>query len=129
MFQDLQFVSATAAGTQLPAPGVTQRDLVKCIDDQRQQNASTILVSQQDHTLGNPVRQRLLANPHVRFAGYKKPHPLEERIELKVHTDGVQKPEEAVRLACEQLHTHLGQIQSSFIQQLKNYLGEDIRMV
>ena len=96
MFQDLQFVGATAAGTNLQGQ-LTSKDLVKCIDDLRQQNAATIMVSQQDHTLGNPVRYQLLQNNHVRFAGYKKPHPLEERIELKVHTDGVQKPEEAVR--------------------------------
>ena len=42
------------------------------------------MVQGQDHTLGNVVRYKLLKDTRVRFAGYKKPHPLEERIELRV---------------------------------------------
>ena len=72
------------------------------------------MINQQDHTLGNPVRYQLLRNSHVRFAGYKKPHPLEERIELKVHTDGAMKPEEAVQQACAELDQHLNEISASF---------------
>lgn len=64
----------------------------------------------------------------MRFAGYKKPHPLEERIEFKVHTDGVQKPEETVRQACQELNDHLDEMAASFKEQLKMYLGQDIRM-
>ena len=90
MNQDSQFASGT----------LSNRNFVKVVDDTRQQHAATILISQQDHTLGNIVRHQLLSNSHVRFAGYKKPHPLEERIEIKVHTDGAVKPEQADKDAC-----------------------------
>ena len=94
--------------------GLSPSDMVRCVDDTRQQNAATILVSQQDHTLGNAIRYQLLKNKHVRFAGYKKPHPLEERIEIKVHTDGMVKPEQAVKEACSDLSEHLSDISIAF---------------
>ena len=102
-------MAATAAGTQLQ-PGMANAnssgsggipsDFVKFVDDTRVQNAATIIVLQQDHTLGNALRCQLLKQPNVRFAGYKKPHPLEEKIEIKVHTDGVVKPEQAAKDSC-----------------------------
>lgn len=47
-------------------------------EDSRQRHQGTVTIKQEDHTLGNAVRHQLLQNPKVRFAGYKKPHPLEE---------------------------------------------------
>ena len=46
------------------------------------------MIQQQDHTLGNVIRYKLLKDARVRFAGYKKPHPLEEKIEVRVQTNG-----------------------------------------
>ena len=43
-----------------PTTSTGPRDLVRCIDDTKQQNASTILVQNHDHTLGNVVRYQLL---------------------------------------------------------------------
>ena len=33
----------------------------------------------------------LLRNPKIRFAGYRKPHPLENKIEIKVKRQNNQK--------------------------------------
>ena len=96
-------VDAGSGGPAYAASATAPRDLIKCVDDTKQQNASTILVQNHDHTLGNVVRYQLLRDQRVRFAGYKKPHPLEEKIEIKVHTDGTVKPEEAVRDSCTKL--------------------------
>ena len=41
-------------------------------------------IEQEDHTLGNALRMELLNDPRVTFAGYRKHHPLEDRIELRV---------------------------------------------
>ncbi len=38
----------------------------------------------QDHTLGNLVKTRLLRDPEVRFAGYRVPHPSEALLEMRV---------------------------------------------
>ena len=112
-----------SAAYQASAAG--PRDLVKCIDDTKQQNASTILVQNQDHTLGNVVRYQLLRDPRVRFAGYKKPHPLEEKIEIKVYTDGTVKPEEAVRDSCTRLADDLEKLSTEFRTELQKFVGED----
>lgn len=40
----------------------------------------------EDHTLGNLLRMQLLKDPNIIFAGYKVPHPLENRVELKVQS-------------------------------------------
>ena len=101
------------------------RDLVRCIDDTKQQNASTILVQNHDHTLGNVVRYQLLKDHRVRFAGYKKPHPLEEKIEIKAYTDGTVKPEEAVRDSCTRLNNELEKLATEFRTQLQKFVGEE----
>ena len=46
-------------------------------------NLDVLSVQDEDHTLGNCVRLQLLRDRSVKFAGYRKPHPLEKRIELK----------------------------------------------
>ena len=53
-------------------------------EDSRQRNQGLVTVRDEDHTLGNSVRHELLLDTRVRFAGYKKPHPLEEYIVIKV---------------------------------------------
>ena len=39
-------------------------------------SSSIFTFNKEDHTLGNLLRSQLLKSPHVRFAGYKVPHPL-----------------------------------------------------
>ena len=57
----------------------------------------------------------------MRFAGYKKPHPLEERIEVRVQTNGDIKPEEAVREACTKLHDELDLLSENFRAELLKF--------
>lgn len=40
----------------------------------------------EDHTLGDLIRIFLLKKKEVKFAGYKMPHPLFDRVEIKVQT-------------------------------------------
>ncbi|CAD6574577.1 MAG: DNA-directed RNA polymerase II core subunit [Alectoria sarmentosa] len=44
--------------------------------DTRIPSSSIFTFNKEDHTLGNLLRSRLLQSPHVKFAGYKVPHPL-----------------------------------------------------
>ena len=39
-------------------------------------NLSVVDIQDEDHTLGNIVRLQLLRDRSVKFAGYRKPHPL-----------------------------------------------------
>lgn len=69
---------------------------VKVIEERCRQNPNTSLfkISKEDHTLANLVRMKLHLDRHVRFAGYRVPHPTQHNIELRVQTasDGSNDP-------------------------------------
>ncbi|GAB0497020.1 hypothetical protein MMPV_008343 [Pyropia vietnamensis] len=54
--------------------------------DVKVENAGTLTIEREDHTLGNLMRMQLLRDPRVTFVAYKQPHPLEHHIVLRVHT-------------------------------------------
>ena len=49
---------------------------ISCVIQSGIPSSSIFTFNKEDHTLGNLLRSRLLQSPHVRFAGYKVPHPL-----------------------------------------------------
>ena len=53
--------------------------------------------------MGNITKRMLLGKPKVRFAGYRKPHPLENKIELKIQTNGEITPAAALKEALKNL--------------------------
>jgi DNA-directed RNA polymerase II subunit RPB11 len=56
-------------------------------DDTRIPNAGTFTIYNQDQTLGNLLKQELLNDKkNVLFTGYKKPHPLENCVKVKLQT-------------------------------------------
>ena len=61
----------------------------------------------------NAFRQ-LLKDKQVRFAGYRKPHPLEDMVEIKVQTNGQKTPADAVIDVCDQTQEHISAIEQSF---------------
>jgi hypothetical protein len=44
------------------------------------------LALQEDHTMGNLIRMQLHSDRFVVFAGYRIPHPLENKMVVKVRT-------------------------------------------
>ncbi|RJE17817.1 hypothetical protein PHISCL_09847 [Aspergillus sclerotialis] len=74
-------------------------------------------LNKEDHTLGNLLRSQLLKNPRVLFAGYKVPHPLVPKVELRVQTDGEIAPKEAVTTACNELVKDLGILSREFTKE------------
>lgn len=54
--------------------------------DTRVENCGTYTIWLEDHTLANLLRMQLLRDSEVWFAGYKVPHPLEHRVEIRVQT-------------------------------------------
>ncbi|KAL5012754.1 hypothetical protein ScPMuIL_011305 [Solemya velum] len=50
----------------------------------------TFVFHDEDHTLGNALAYMVLKNPDVQFAGYSVPHPSENRINLRIQTNGAQ---------------------------------------
>lgn len=66
-------------------------------------DSSVFTFLKEDHTLANILRAHLLKDPHVIFAGYKIPHPLFAKFELRVQTDGTISPKEALVNCCKAL--------------------------
>ncbi len=56
----------------------------------------------------------LLSNPNVLFAGYRRPHPLENLIELKVQTNGSVRPTTAFANALDSLATEIDSVGEEF---------------
>jgi DNA-directed RNA polymerase II subunit RPB11 len=54
--------------------------------DTKVPNSGTFTIQKEDHTLGSLLSSHLLQNPNVLFAGYKKPHPLEHHILVRIQT-------------------------------------------
>ena len=79
------------------------------------------MINQEDHTLGNLVRNELLNDGRVRFSGYRKPHPLFDLLELKVRSNGEFEPYQLVDNACSNLVDHIQKIQGEFDKACDQY--------
>ncbi|KAL9120459.1 MAG: hypothetical protein Q9187_002988 [Circinaria calcarea] len=85
--------------------------------DTRIASTSIFVFNKEDHTLGNMVRSRLLKSPHVKFAGYRVPHPLFSTFELRLQTDGTITPRAALVQACRDLVNDLGTLSREFTKE------------
>lgn len=63
------------------------------------------------------LRSRLLASEHVTFSGYRVPHPLDPKFELRVQTDGEITPKEAVVKACRDIVQDLAELSRQFTKE------------
>jgi DNA-directed RNA polymerase subunit L len=77
--------------------------------------------NKEDHTLGNLLSSRLRHDSRVTFSGYKAPHPLEPKFELRVGTDGSIDPREALRTACEEIVRDLDNVSREFTKEMALY--------
>lgn len=85
--------------------------------DTRMPNTSIFHFNKEDHTLGNLLRSKLLSNSHVIFSGYKVPHPLFPKFELRVQTDGEITPKEALLATCRDLVNDLSTLSREFTKE------------
>eukprot|EP01100_Stratorugosa_tubuloviscum_P007992 TRINITY_DN3304_c0_g2_i1.p1 TRINITY_DN3304_c0_g2~~TRINITY_DN3304_c0_g2_i1.p1 ORF type:complete len:120 (-),score=53.34 TRINITY_DN3304_c0_g2_i1:78-437(-) len=88
-------------------------------------NSATLIVTKEDHTLGNLLRMQLLKQPQVEFAGYRVPHPLEHKIVIKLKTNRIT-PKQAIEDTIKQLETDLEIVESNFEGALKNWRPRSI---
>ena len=83
-------------------------------------NTSVFTIYLEDHTFGNAVKMMLLRNPKVRFVAFRKPHPLENKIEIKIQTNGDITPIAAFKEALKNLKEDIDDCKRQFEKQLKN---------
>ena len=72
-------------------------------------------------------RELLKDEENVKFAGYRKPHPLENKIELKIQTTSKIHPKDALRKSTETLKTELDVVLRSFEFSLKEFRENKLR--
>jgi DNA-directed RNA polymerase II subunit RPB11 len=82
-------------------------------------NAGRITIFYEDHTLGNCVRTQLLRDPDVTFAGYRMPHPLYPKCEIRIQTTDNSTPKQAFQTAVRDLIDHVTSLETSYTEQLK----------
>ena len=80
----------------------------------------TFVISHEDHTIGNIIRQQLLKDRKVvNFAGYRKPHPLMNKVELKIQTHNDSRPYDALTNSVAELKNLNVKLKRSFNEQMK----------
>eukprot|EP01070_Trichotokara_eunicae_P008311 Trichotokara_eunicae@DN5710_c0_g1_i3.p1 len=88
--------------------------------DTRVPNCMMFMMHLEDHTLGGILRTQLLRDPAVLFAGYRVPHPLEHKIELRVQTQESTTPTEAVVRAAGALIQEIQGLHNQLLEGLKS---------
>jgi len=86
--------------------------------DTKVPNAAVFTINKEDHTLGNMIRQQLLKDPNVLFAGYKNPHPLEHKVILRIQTTSDYTPQDALMNAITDLISELSLFEERFKESL-----------
>ena len=87
---------------------------ISIVKDNKVPNAAHFTVMKEDHTLGNLLRAQLLKDPQVIFAGYKVPHPLEHKFNLRVQTTPDYSPQEAFTNAITDLISEVSLLEEKF---------------
>jgi DNA-directed RNA polymerases I and III subunit RPAC2 len=76
-------------------------------------------IHKEDHTLGNALRHMIMKNPHVEFCGYTAPHPSEQKIHLRIQTDGTITAIEAFKKGLDDLSDVTLAVQEKFCESFK----------
>lgn len=59
---------------------------VNCVLDPKTNNCGVFTIYAEDATLGHMLKTQLLKDDSVVFASYRMPHPLENKLELRIQT-------------------------------------------
>lgn len=94
------------------------------VADTKLQNAASFTIALEDHTLGNLLWAQLLSDPTVLYAGYKLPHPLEQKIVVKVETNGESTPKRAMERAIACLLEEFSTIEERFKFEMPKFIAD-----
>lgn len=94
-------------------------DEMEIYDSLERMNATTIVVNNESHTLGNLLQAYIskLNSDTVKFVGYKNPHPLKKNIEIKILTENNDKQTvyNILENTCDSLITILNSIKETVV--------------
>lgn len=85
----------------------------------------TFALHGEDHTLGNALRHMIMKNTKVEFCGYTVPHPLENKIHLRIQTDG-QAATVALQKGLKDLHKLCEDVLATFKGEIDDYMEREM---
>ena len=91
--------------------------------DEGVEDAGTFTLAKEDHTIANLIRKQLLLDPTNLFAGYIVPHPLQHRVQIKIHTkpgDTTRNPGASMKDALQALLTETRRMKRAFNEALND---------
>jgi DNA-directed RNA polymerase subunit L len=88
--------------------------------DEKKLHCGYVKIEREDHTLGNIIHHKISQNRKVIFSGYKKTHPLENFILLKIMTDGTLSPLRALENVLYEIYSELSLLEDITKAKLKN---------
>ena len=87
---------------------------VSVVDDSRIPSTSTITLNRQDHTVTNLLSNEIRKNENVIFSGYRVPHPLVPKAEIRVQTKpNTQTPKDVLKDAATKLLADVNNFEES----------------
>ena len=98
-----------------------QEEKVVVHNEEKLEKTCLFIINDEDHTFGNAVKMMLLRNPKVRFVAYRKPHPLENKIEIKIKTIKEYSPIAAFREALKNLNDDIVDCEKGLEEEFQNY--------
>jgi DNA-directed RNA polymerase II subunit RPB11 len=97
-----------------------RKEKIKFKTDPLIPNFGLFRIMEEDHTIGNAIHNKLLESRCVIFCAYKKPHPLENFIILKIVTNELLTPVQALDSCLKDLYIELSILEEDFNKSIKN---------
>ena len=91
-----------------------RKDKIRFKNDTSYPNFGLFRIAEEDHTSGSIIHNKLLESKNVLFCAYKKPHPLENFIILKIVTSEQLTPVQALDSCLKDLYIELSILEEVF---------------
>ncbi|EDO07968.2 RNA polymerase Rpb3/Rpb11 dimerization domain family protein [Babesia bovis T2Bo] len=91
---------------------------VEWITDSRSPLSGTFIVYLEDHTFGTLIRSRLSKDERVAFVGYRMPHPLENKLEIRLRCK-VDSPFTVMLNAISSVRLNIGHLKKVYLSTLR----------
>ena len=103
-----------------------QGEKITCQKEEKIKHSYLFIINDEDHTFGNVVKMMLLRDPRIRYIAYRKPHPLENKIEIKIQTNDDITPRDAFREALKNLKEDIDDCINQLDKEFQNYKNSEM---
>lgn len=110
--------------SRLPPPMVADKVEILNIEEYHQDPTMlTAVLHEEDHTIGNALKHIICQMPGVEFCGYNIPHPLEDKILVRIQTKKGVAAGDCLCQGLTDLMQIFGEIQRKFTAAHEEFVG------